>query len=149
MSAYIVATAIVFAACGMYIIHQNTVPNKMILALIGLFPFVYMATGMPAEGLVTHVLVGLAAFAASVVIFVWAGTSGGLLKLAAAMILWLPLDYLFPAFLTVTLSLGVAALLHVVSPKVSRLLLDRASPLMLLLTAGILALGMDYHHFPI
>ncbi|MBL8773518.1 MAG: prepilin peptidase [Phenylobacterium sp.] len=81
-----------------------TIPNRISVALLGLFPLAAFAAGLPLETMAVHLAVGFAGLVAGMVMFSLRWVGGGDAKLFAAAALWLG----WPAVMTFVLAAAVA-----------------------------------------
>lgn len=103
-AAFAIAFAALVLAAAVSDAASFTIPNRIPLALLALFPVAALVVGVPLPILGIHMAVGLAALIAGMAMFALRWMGGGDAKLIAAAALWLGAPAM-PAFL-----LGVALL---------------------------------------
>lgn len=103
-----------------------TIPNWMSLALLAVFPFAALATGLPLPAMGLHFAVGGAVLAVGIGMFAMRWVGGGDAKLLAAVSLWLGWSAL-PTFL-----LGAAIVGGVLAMALLALRSDRLRPVVVL-----------------
>ncbi|HEX2841931.1 A24 family peptidase [Hyphomicrobium sp.] len=87
-----------------------TIPNRVSVALVALFPIAAIILGLPAEALLMHLCAGLLVLAAGIFLFAVGGFGGGDAKLLAAAALWIGFDQLLPFLALVTVFGGVLSI---------------------------------------
>lgn len=95
---------------GAYDLLTMTIPNRVSIILVALFPATALVAGLPLHDVLAHVSAGLLVFAVTIVLFAVGGFGGGDAKLLSAAALWIGLDQLLPFLLYVTLFGGLLAI---------------------------------------
>ena len=95
---------------GAYDLLTMTIPNRVSLALVGLFLVVAMIAGLSIEQILSHFAAGLLVLAAGIALFAIGGFGGGDAKLLAGAGLWIGFDHLLPFLIYVTLFGGLLAI---------------------------------------
>ena len=95
---------------GAYDLLTMTIPNRVSLALVGLFLVVAMIAGLSIEQILSHFAAGLLVLAAGIALFAIGGFGGGDAKLLAAAALWIGFEQLVPFLVYVTFFGGLLAL---------------------------------------
>ena len=98
------AFAILVIVAALRDVTSYTIPNKLSLALVALFPVAALSLGLPLPLLGQHLAVGAAALVAGMAMFALRWIGGGDAKLFAAAALWLG----WPAILTDVAVTGLA-----------------------------------------
>lgn len=88
-----------------------TIPNRISLALIAAFAVTVAYAGLPADQILMHLGVGLAALAASFTLFAFRLFGGGDAKLLAAGALWMGTDLVIPLIAYITIFGGVLSVI--------------------------------------
>lgn len=109
MTLYFILAAIVFAVSAGLTFSTKTVSNQQTAICLVLFPVVYLACGLPLEGLLTHVITAVIAFLFGVLLRITVGIGGGVVRALALTVLWMPGLGLVYEYVTLALILGGAA----------------------------------------
>lgn len=86
-----------------------TIPNRISLALLALFPLTALAAGLPLIDFGYHLAAGVIVLVIGFALFAVGGFGGGDAKLLAAAALWIGLDQLLPFILHVAVFGGLLA----------------------------------------
>jgi len=92
----LVALPALLAVAALYDLASFTIPNRLSLALVALFPIFALAAGLDWTMLGWHLAAGLAGLTLGFVLFALGWIGGGDAKLFAAVALWLGASDLLP-----------------------------------------------------
>jgi prepilin peptidase CpaA len=94
------------------------IPNRLVLALVALYPVYILASGTSVDWL-GGLLVGLATLAAGLLLFAFRLIGGGDAKLLAATALWAGPSLLLPFLLLTAFSGGVLAMMVIATGRLT------------------------------
>jgi prepilin peptidase CpaA len=99
------------AFAGAYDLMTMTIPNRITVALVAVFPIAAFAAGLPMDAVLSHIAAGAIVLSVAFVMFAIGWLGGGDAKLVSAAAIWVGLDHLLMYVAQVSILGGVLAVL--------------------------------------